>query len=1595
MSQESKPGSKSPSWRDSGSAGASKPARSKGSWRSPKAGGQSTAGSSGRQTNWRRVLGKLLAGISAVLFALLFWWGTTLIGCTQTEMIVTGATEYSGKFTVIPPNLYAEQDATALESLQDAPRFIADRVHDTAKLAERFARVPSGKVLLVFVGLNGTADAQAGYIIPDNADADIPTSFVNLDILWNALRTRPAEQRKLVLLDLSRLQNDWRTGVLENRYQDRIAESIQNIENLTVITSCSAGEKSWASRDLGPENGAGQSVFGNFLVQGLAGAADRDGNQQVTADELFGYLNRNVSNWVRLNRDAAGQHPLLIRSNDKSTTDYVVVAGRIQPGDTTPADTTSEGAVPVPPPASAGSTENLERRLQQLWARKLAAEANLKQAPYHWDPLRWRLLTFRLMRAEEWQFAKQPTRAQVELDRAEDLFTDLAVTANPNAFADTQAYPFVTRNLGQRVLHAITATPNDAAPARIPDSPPQRLAATARELPKELAPLAATAVEIRELAEQAASPPLGVLTSTHTQLAAADAVRRTGEDSLFVADTQPAKTSFQKARESYTAIRDANRIIGNAMQACNRLNAELPEWARWASVRMPLPDSSHRTEVLEAFTRALAEKQLPDGDDLNLLKPAIKTNDDTLDAIEIDLLRLFDTARPLERLLAEPSTLNQTEKLSQLQSLTQAGNDQLDDLHSRFRRYAITLAESRTTQPQATSWQQIRDVLASPFVPSETRRTLRGLLASYSKELHGEHSPQYDQPAPAPSPTTSPTTGNQDALTRPMWSAIWAIDSLSLGGEEEAGVQRLWDAWIGIWRNVQRGEMHEVARLGELIRQSWLEKRQRVRQLTANETREVDEKRFALLQAALTARSVDPCDAERLLVDFHTDPVRDLRSLHRSEMLLTHTQRYLDDYWADWYEAAAGECLTCVQSTSSPLFKHRIGELEDLLKGRRSAYIQLRGPNVRFGTSMNAGVSLVAERVGAVPAGIAGIRLTVPEGGPVVAGRTTWEKLDTTASTSNLEFALSKKTIFDDQTECPMTVNATPEVFYRGHRWKSQSQTIAVDPCRPQGVHLTYTPAPPTGRILVRGADRRSILFILDCSKSMEQALGDGTRFTAALDTMRATLVALQGAAPPANPYRVGLMAYGHRVQKLKGSPIQINPNWPPPPAAIAADYLLDIEILNPVRPLNLKALQTNLAKLRAWGNTPLLGAIADACSHFEQLHTSGTIVAITDGVYSDAGQLQRLDGTLKNARRQGYEIDLHIVGFALDNADERQRLADLIKTTGGQFHQAPTAGQLANAIKNAVTPRPYRITALDRTNSFIFKLGSVSDPISTGRYSVGLGDVAPIEFAIAGGENLQFELTANGLRHVDASSKLKLEVAAEAQNLRLGYQSFREIPQNASAEIVLSLVNNDDRTVIPRPAEMNFEVQPLRESDRQERPTHWRVVEGESSPTWAITIDEWPRGSGIVVNARWKSKATAPDVVLPWNKALSSPEFSLPFPDNNGLQLRVLPPVYSADKQSVTVTLQTTDRSPTTPRTPLFYDHLARIKIHLADITGGSAPERPWSREFIESEEQLVYTISVPDGFRPEQASIDVTSWQSQITGAVSLPRPLQVARP
>ena len=178
-------------------------------------------------------------------------------------------------------------------------------------------------------------------------------------------------------------------------------------------------------------------------------------------------------------------------------------------------------------------------------------------------------------------------------------------------------------------------------------------------------------------------------------------------------------------------------------------------------------------------------------------------------------------------------------------------------------------------------------------------------------------------------------------------------------------------------------------------------------------------------------------------------------------------------------------------------------------------------------------------------------------------------------------------------------------------------------------------------------------LFILDGSGSMWQKIGDEYKISVAKSVMKDLVTKLPDQA------RAGLIAYGHSRK----------------------DDCNDIETLTPLAPLDRAAFSAKLDAINPQGKTPIAKSIAHALDLLKTASGPVTVILVSDGLETCEGNACDL---VKNAKKQGIEITLHVVGFGIQELD-LSALECIAQAGGGRYFPADNAEELSDALEQTV----------------------------------------------------------------------------------------------------------------------------------------------------------------------------------------------------------------------------------------------------------------------------------------------------------------------
>ncbi|WP_166819885.1 vWA domain-containing protein [Thalassoroseus pseudoceratinae] len=261
-------------------------------------------------------------------------------------------------------------------------------------------------------------------------------------------------------------------------------------------------------------------------------------------------------------------------------------------------------------------------------------------------------------------------------------------------------------------------------------------------------------------------------------------------------------------------------------------------------------------------------------------------------------------------------------------------------------------------------------------------------------------------------------------------------------------------------------------------------------------------------------------------------------------------------------------------------------------------------------------------------------------------------------------------------TEAPKVVEWTNPTGVDVTRWRAVADfrghhffdSLSL---KPVGGVSVVTRQPPIGpaQVVVEGGDfeEQAIMFVLDCSASMTESISrEGqTGEVRKLDAARAALLQLLESMEDRNNLHVGVMLYGHRV--AAGVNSAAGPQWQRryisqfPCSAELRPYE-DVETILPpgrFRSLEHDLVAQRLRLLLPWGETPLHLSLTQSIRQLGRLNgmRHRTVVVITDGrnyQFDPAADKRRTVADVITEANAA-DVAVHLVGVGMPD-DQRDR---------------------------------------------------------------------------------------------------------------------------------------------------------------------------------------------------------------------------------------------------------------------------------------------------------------------------------------------------
>lgn len=194
-----------------------------------------------------------------------------------------------------------------------------------------------------------------------------------------------------------------------------------------------------------------------------------------------------------------------------------------------------------------------------------------------------------------------------------------------------------------------------------------------------------------------------------------------------------------------------------------------------------------------------------------------------------------------------------------------------------------------------------------------------------------------------------------------------------------------------------------------------------------------------------------------------------------------------------------------------------------------------------------------------------------------------------------------------------------------------------------------------------RLVSRINTLIILDVSGSMAgKAGGKGkSKLEQAKQAVRRYLETL----PPVELMQVGLLVYGHRGDQA--------------PAA-KAEGCQAIELLRPLGPVDVKAMDAAMKPLKPAGWSPIAGAIeASGAALPEEVGVMNHVILVADGLEACDGDPVAM---ARRMRATNHLTVVDVVGFGVGSKQDTEILREVAAVTGGIYHEAATVAEFDQA---------------------------------------------------------------------------------------------------------------------------------------------------------------------------------------------------------------------------------------------------------------------------------------------------------------------------
>ena len=438
---------------------------------------------------------------------------------------------------------------------------------------------------------------------------------------------------------------------------------------------------------------------------------------------------------------------------------------------------------------------------------------------------------------------------------------------------------------------------------------------------------------------------------------------------------------------------------------------------------------------------------------------------------------------------------------------------------------------------------------------------------------------------------------------------------------------------------------------------------------------------------------------------------------------------------------------------------------------------------------------------------------------------------------------------------------------FRGNEF---SQPFVIN--RLGGTLVDYRPheyGASTITLLGERRKRASIVFVLDCSRSMEDPLaGESASLVgpSRLELAKSALVEMLDQLSRQDGTRIGVILFGHRIAWTRSDPPRLSQS--PGAGVDIPDGLMpsqDVETVLPLGRFDSGRVLQRLDSVLPWGQTPLNLALIEAMRAFENddADTEKSIIVITDGRdyqftpnRSDIRQPTRVTQSDVLAAAENSGVPIYLLGFGVP-ADERSAAESEYQTiataTGGEAIPVDVAGDLLRQMKAKLAPGSFTVGGESP------QLNQAADPRSvtatlnaTVKVDPQRIDGSPFRLSfeslslpipLAGGEALQIRLSPDGREFLPIPFDWQFPSVTplvDGNGRPTPYQFRAHRPQRQGPDVRFPVsVQSTRDAVTPRPTESWLTVTPI--VDGSELTAHqYHFFDTNYEPQQPVPLLEW-----------------------------------------------------------------------------------------------------------------------------------------------------------